>query len=75
MILRGEAARRVREMLEEIAPLRAELRRLSMIYQVEEKQYAAQRQGLPLDTYYHTPYAEWAAVRAVWGFNGAGRET
>jgi len=70
--LTGEKARIVLELIREIEPLRAELKRCSMIYQYDEKCYAAKRQGLPHDIYHELPYAEWAAIRDVWGFNGAG---
>lgn len=69
-ILKGEAATRVRAILEALQPLRDELKRKAMIYQCEEKEYAAKRQGFPLDKYYRWSYVRWAKVRAKWGFNG-----
>lgn len=50
-----------------------EIKRRAMIYQCEEKEYAATRQGLPFDTYHHMSYAEWAEIRAIWGFNGTAK--
>lgn len=69
MILRGDPAKQILAMLEEIQPLRDELKRKAMIYQCEEKEYAAKRQGLPIDKYYNWSYVRWAKIRDRWGFN------
>lgn len=59
----------IHQSLISLQPLRDELRSRAMIYQVEEKEFAATRQGLSPTTYHHLPYAEWAEVRARWGYN------
>lgn len=39
------------------------LKNRSMIYQISAKESLAKKHGLPLDTYYFLPFAQWAAVK------------
>jgi hypothetical protein len=49
--------------LEVIEHLKGVVRARSMVYQVEAKERAARKRGLPLDTYYDLPYMIWAEIR------------
>lgn len=63
---------RIRQILIEVQPLREEIKRRAMIYQCEEKEYAAKKDGKPFDAYHHLPYAEWSVIRDRSGFNSKG---
>jgi hypothetical protein len=54
-------ARIVKE-LEELEVLKARIKERAMIYQCEAKEEKARVAGLPLDTYYNLPYAEWVKI-------------
>lgn len=49
--------------LEEIEKIKQALKVRAMIYQVDAKEKAAARDGLPNDAYYNLPYSEWAVIR------------
>lgn len=48
--------------LEEVEAVKTRLKERSMIFQADAKEYAALLAGLPLDAYYHLPFAEWMKV-------------
>jgi hypothetical protein len=52
------------EELEDMEPLRQELKQRAMIYQREDKEAAARWNGLAEDAYYHIPFVEWEPIRA-----------
>lgn len=49
--------------LEALEELKRSLKARAMIYQVEAKERAAKRDGLPFDAYYDLTYKEWERVR------------
>lgn len=64
----GDDARFVKLMedIARVAALKQIVKDRSMIYQVADKEAAAKANGVPLNTYYHIPYVEWAPIRAAY---------
>ena len=46
-----------------LAVAKAEYKALANVYQIEAKQSAAIRRGLPLNTFYDMEYSQWAVIR------------
>ena len=49
--------------LEEIEILKSRIKERSMIYQADLKESMARKSNVPLDSYYHLSYVEWAKIR------------
>lgn len=49
--------------LQEIETLRTAIKRRAMVYQIDVKEAAARRDGVPLETYFDLPYEQWMSVR------------
>ena len=49
--------------LESMEMIKREIKQRSMIYQVEEKERIALKNGLNFDAYHDLPYIKWAQIR------------
>lgn len=54
---------RIVKELEALEELKRSLKARAMIYQIDAKERAAERDGLPFNAYYHLTYEEWAPIR------------